>query len=30
MGYAFHDNTIHLNKVKELAIATNDIYGFSI
>ena len=28
-GYAFHDNTIHLNKVKELAIATNDIYGFS-
>ena len=28
-GYAFHDNTIHLDRVKELAIATNDIYGFS-
>ena len=28
-GYAFHDNTLKLKQVKEIAVATNDIYGFS-
>jgi hypothetical protein len=28
-GYSFHDNTLHLNKVKEIGIATNDKYGYT-
>ena len=28
-GYAFHENTLSLDKVKEIAIATNDKFGFT-